>query len=404
MLISIAWKNIWRNKKRSLIIIAAICFGLWGGLMSGGIMMGMGESMVNSAIERDLSHIQIHKNDYLKDKEIINFIPEGAQLIKDVNQIQGVKAISGRTLIFGMASSPASSFGAKIIGINPDNAKNVTNISQYLIAGSYFESERRNPIIIGKKLAERLNLKLRSKIVLSFQGLDDEISYIACRVSGIYKTESAPFDEMNVFVQQKDLFRILKSEPIFHEIEIRVEKSDIIPQVDNTLKTKYSNLQVQNWKEIAPEIAFLMELMQQFSYVFVAIILFALLFGITNTMLMSVMDRVRELGVLIAGGMKKFKVFSMILLETVFLSLTGGIAGIGIGSLSITIFSHTGIDLSAFSASLNSFGASAMLYPFLPFAMYIILTFMIIFAANMAAIMPAWKAIHLVPSEAIRSY
>jgi len=87
MLISIAWKNIWRNKKRSLIIIAAICFGLWGGLMSGGIMMGMGESMVNSAIDRDLSHIQIHKNDYLKDKEIINFIPDGAQLIKDVNQI-----------------------------------------------------------------------------------------------------------------------------------------------------------------------------------------------------------------------------------------------------------------------------------------------------------------------------
>ena len=404
MLISIAWKNIWRNKKRSLIIIAAICFGLWGGLMSGGIMMGMGESMVNSAIDRDLSHIQIHKEDYLKDKEIINFIPDGKQLIKDIIQIPGVKAVSGRTLIFGMASSPASSFGAKIIGIDPDNAKKVTNISQYLIAGDYFESEYRNPIIIGKKLAERLNLKLRSKMVLSFQGLDGEISYTACKVSGIYKTESAPFDEMNVFVQQKDLYRILKSEPIFHEIAVRVEKSEIIPRVDNIIKTQYPNFQVQNWKEIAPDIAFLMDLMQQFSYLFVAIILFALLFGITNTMLMSVMERVRELGVLIAVGMKKGKVFSMILLETIFLSLTGGIAGIAIGSLSITIFSHTGIDLSAFSASLNSFGAGAMLYPFLPFAMYIILTFMIVFAANMAAIMPAWKAIHLVPSEAIRSY
>lgn len=367
-------------------------------------MMGMGESMVNSAIDRDLSHIQIHKNDYLKDKEIINFIPDGARLIKGINQIPGIKAVSGRTLIFGMASSPASSFGAKIIGINPDNAKNVTNISQYLITGNYFDSERRNQIIIGKKLAERLNLKLRSKMVLSFQGLDGEISYTACRVSGIYKTESAPFDGINVFVQQKDLFRILESEPIFHEIAVRVETSEIVPQVDNILKTQYPNLQVQNWKEIAPEIAFLMELMQQFSYLFVAIILFALLFGITNTMLMSVMDRMREIGVLIAVGMKKSKVFSMILLETVFLSLTGGIAGIGIGSLSIAIFSRTGIDLSAFSASLNSFGAGAMLYPFLPFAMYIILAFMIIFAANMAAILPAWKAIHLVPSEAIRSY
>ncbi len=404
MLISLAWKNIWRNKKRSLIILTAITFGLWGGLMSGAIMMGMGESMVNTAIDQDLSHIQIHKKGYSKDKEIINFIPNGPEIIKQTRAVKGVKAVSGRTLIIGMASSPASTFGVKIFGINPDDAKTVTNLYEKIIDGGYFESDRKNQIVIGKKLAKRLNLKLRKKIVLSFQGLDGSIVYTACRVVGIFKTESTQFDEMNVFVNQKDLFRVLDTKPVIHEIAIRAESAKIMPAVYETIKAKFESLSVQTWQEIAPEVAFLSVTMQSFTYLFVAIILFALLFGITNTMLMSVVDRTRELGVLIAVGMKKGRVFTMILLETIFLSITGGIAGILIGGLTIYYFSFSGLDLSAFAEGFESFGSSAVLYPFLPFAMYIILTIMIIVSANIAAILPAWKAIHLQPSKAIRTY
>lgn len=119
---------------------------------------------------------------------------------------------------------------------------------------------------------------------------------------------------------------------------------------------------------------------------------------------MSVVDRIRELGMLIAIGMKKGKVFIMIIMETVLLSLTGGFCGIGIGILTIAYYGNSGIDLSAIATSLESFGASTMLYPFLPVAMYLILTIMIVFAANIAALLPAWKAMHLVPSEAIRNY
>ena len=121
-------------------------------------------------------------------------------------------------------------------------------------------------------------------------------------------------------------------------------------------------------------------------------------------MLMSVVDRIRELGVLIAIGMKKGKVFVMIVMEAIFLSLTGGFCGIGVGILTITYFGKTGIDLTAISVSLESFGATAILYPFLPAMMYMVLTIMIVIAANIAALLPAWKATHLVPSEAIRTY
>jgi len=404
MLLALAWKNIWRNKKRSLIIIAAIAFGLWGGLFSDAVMMGSVESMVETAISRDLSHIQIHKTDYEQDKDIRNFIPAGIDVIRDVKQLGEVAGVSGRTIIYGMAASPTSSFGVKINSIEPRYAKQVTNLDQQIIDGDYFASERRNQILIGKKLGQRLNLKLRSKVVLSFQNLEGNIAYIACRVTGIYKTNSTPFDEANVFVQQADLFRILETEPIVHEIAIRLQNAEVLDPVVVRLKSNYPDLQIERWDELAPELAYLSETTAIYSYFFVAIILFALLFGITNTMLMSVVDRIRELGMLMAIGMKKGRVFAMILLETIMLSLTGGIAGTIISVATIAYYGHSGIDLSAIATSLESWGASTMLYPFLPVVMYIVMTVMILFTANIAALMPAWKAIRLVPSEAIRNY
>lgn len=404
MLLLLAWKNIWRNKKRSLIILVAIIFGLWGGLLAGAVMMGMGESIVNTAVDRDLAHIQIHLPNYALEKELTDTIPDGPEIMANIRSMAGVQAVSGRTLIDGMAASPTSNFGVRIVGIKPDEAQQVTNLHEKIIAGDYFQAEQKNPIIIGQKLAKRLNLKLRTKMVLSFQGLDGSIISIACRVTGIFKTESALFDEMNVFVLQDDLFRVLETTPIIHEIAIRTTSAKILPQVAATLKTQFPNVLVQTWEELAPEISFLSVMMVQFTYLFVGIILFALLFGITNTMLMSVVDRVRELGVLIAVGMKKRYVFALILLETMFLSLTGGIAGIVVAGVSIHYFGVAGIDLSSFSSSMESFGASAMLYPFLPAVMYLTLTLMLFVAANVAALLPAWKAIRILPSEAIRTY
>jgi ABC-type lipoprotein release transport system permease subunit len=404
MLISLAWKNVWRNKRRSLIIIAAISFGLWGGLLSSAIMMGMGESIVNTAIYRDLSHIQIHQVGYDKDKEIVNFIPNGLEILERSAKVKGVQAVSGRTIIFGMAASPSSTFGVKVVGIDPEKTKQVTDIHKKILEGNHFESGKRNQILVGQKLAKRLNLKIRSKVVLSFAGLDGSIIYIACRVVGIFKTESSIFDETNVFVQQKDLFRILETKPIFHEIAVRAESAKLMLPIQDKLTSIFNNLFIQNWKELAPDIAFLSEMMLQFSFLFVAIILFALVFGITNTMLMSVLDRVRELGVLIAVGMKKSRVFILILLETIFLSLTGGFGGMFIGACTIYFLSLSGIDLSAIATSLESFGSSTMLYPYLPVAIYIILTVMIVLAANIAAIYPAWKAVRLDPAKTIRFY
>lgn len=399
-----AWKNIWRNRKRSSIIITAIAFGLWGGLLAGAVMMGWGESMVNTAIDRDLAHIQVHKPGFSSDRNVNLFIPEGMELIKRIRSMTGVEAVSGRTLVDGMAASPTSTFGVRIGGIDPENEGRVTNIKDLLIEGQYFESKKKNSIVMGKKLVDRLGLKLHSKVVLSFPSTDNSLVYGAFRIEGIFKSESSAFDESHVFVLRKDLLRLLNNPSIVHEIAVRVDASRSIPGILAGLKKEYPGLDLKTWKELAPEIAAIAAAMEGWSYVFVGIILMALIFGITNTMLMAVMERIQELGILMAVGMKKVKVFIMILMETVMLSITGGVCGMIAGAATITILSSTGIDLTAFASSLESFGASTVLYPFLPAGMYFILVVMIIAAASIASTMPAWKATHLKPSEAIRTY
>lgn len=404
MLTQLAWKNIWRNKKRSVVIVLAITLGLCGGLFSGAIMMGMGESMVNSAIDRYLGHIEIHSKEFSKDILITHTIDNLQQVRKAIESQDSIAAYSERTVLEGMAQSAASSFGVKIVGIDRTAEKKVTRLYEKVVKGGYLDIKRKNQILIGQKLANRLNLDLGKKIILTYQNKAGEIIYLACKISGIFKTESTVFDESTVFLKKLDLQRSLQGGELVHEIAIRASSAKFVEHIESNLQAQLPNLEVKSWKNLAPELAFIATSMEAFTYLFVAIILFALLFGITNNMLMSVVERIRELGILTAVGMQKTRIFSMILLETIFLSLTGGIIGMLLGGSLIEIFYINGIDLSAFASGLESFGSGTMLYPFLPASMYVGLTIMILFAANIASLLPAWKATHLLPAEAIRTY
>lgn len=404
MLIALAWKNIWRNKKRSLIILTAITLGLWAGIFSVAVSIGTWDTTVNSAIDRSLSHIQIHTKQF-KDEGLISFyIPEGKIIENEIATLSEVKEVSARVLIEGMASSPTSASGVSIVGIEPDKEKEVTTIANYLIEGKYFNGIKRNPALIGKKLADKLGLKLKSKIVLSFQGVDTTLTYAAFRIAGIYKTESSQFDGTNIFVRDTDLYKIMQCKPIVSEIAIRLNNSADLDTVDTFLKSKYSGLVVETWKELAPELEMTYEMVILQVEIFLGIILLALLFGITNTMLMSVMDRVREFGVLMAVGMKRIRVFLLILIETIILSLFGGLLGMLFGSFTIWYFADKGIDLSLFAEGMNQWGMPTILYPIIPPYMYFVLVVMIIATAIIAAIYPSVKTIKLNPSDAIRTF
>ncbi len=405
MIVILAWRNIWRNKKRSAVILAAIAFGLTGGLFAGAVMMGMGESMINSAIDRNLAHIQIHTNAFKDDMLIRNNLKDASRIEEKVEHLPGVKAVSARTVFEAMAASPSSSYGVHVMGVDRIPEMKTTRIAEKLVQGKFLEGKYRTQAVIGKKLAERLNLKLKSKIILTYQQRNGDLIYLSARVVGIFKTVSSMFDGMTVFLRQKDIARSLGlAEAPVHEIAIRCINGDVVDRLQKQISAAFPALKVESWVSLDPSLAYMSTTVEIFTYFFVALILFALLFGITNDMLMSVVERVRELGILMAVGLRKSRLFAMILLETIFLSLTGGLLGMLIGGGLIDFFYRNGFNLSIVAKSLESFGSSSVLHPFLPASMYVGMTLMIVVAANIAALLPAWKAMHLRPAEAIRTY
>jgi putative ABC transport system permease protein len=404
MLLILAWRNIWRNKKRSLIIISAIAVGLCCGLFSSSTMFGMWDSMINTTIDRDLGHFQVHSKSYEDEKLITDTIPDFQNVISVIKSYKQVSGVSSRTLIEGMASSASTSNGVRILGINPLNEKNVTSIHNQIIDGNYFDESWKNQIVIGEKLADNLGVKVRSKVVLSFQGIDGSIIFGAFRVAGIYRTESSIFDKANVFVKENDLLKLLNSDKISNEIVVRLSSVQLVDSVYLPIKKEFKNLSVEDWSELAPELKFYYQSVVVQMNIFVGIILFALLFGITNTMLMSVMERVREFGVLMAVGMKRSRVFFMIILETISLSFIGGIIGLILAIGLIHYFGIVGINLSAFTAGLSQWSLGSRLYTSLPFSFYPPLALMILATSIIAAFYPALKAIKLKPATAIRTY
>ncbi len=266
-----------------------------------------------------------------------------------------------------------------------------------------------NPIVIGEKLAKKLKVKIKSKVVVTIQDMNGNITYGAFKVAGIFDTHNSIFELGNAFVIKKDLADLI-SFPKNHTTEIAVllKHNDMTNSVAQKLRVLFSSeianneLTIKTWKEINPMLKMLNDMTIQFTMIFIAIILVALSFGIVNTMLMAIMERVREIGMLMAIGMSKTKVFFMIMLETVFLSITGGVLGLLLSWLFITITNKTGIDLSSVAEGLNSLGYSSYVKPELGIFFYFLIGSLVIITAMFASVFPARKALKLNPAEAVR--
>lgn len=409
MIWSIAWRNVWRNKLRSLTIIFAVTIGLFGGIVFYAFALGLMQQRIDSAISNEISNIQIHNPEYLLNEEVKFTIKNQEAIVSEINSIEGIKAVSSRIKVMAMASTAETGTGIMLNGIDPENEQKVTTLSKQLVEGNYIGTKNRIPIVIGQKLAKKLNARLRSKIVITSANTDGIITYGAFRVVGIYHTENNMFDEVNVFVRKSELATMLGiNQNETNEIAIALNDNEQSKAISDLLKNTYSSeisnekLVIRSWAEIVPSLNAMIEMMNFFSYIFMVIILIALAFGILNTMLMVVMERVKELGMLKAIGMNSKRIFQMIMLETIFLSIIGALVGLVISSLMITYYGHYGFSLESFKEGYNSMGFSSLVYPHTEIEFYIGTSIMVIITAILASIYPARKALKLNPATAIR--
>jgi ABC-type lipoprotein release transport system permease subunit len=409
MLLSIAWRNLWRNKLRSTVIFTSIAVGIIGAVVSDGFMSGMTDQRVDAAIANEVSDIQIHNPAFLLNGEIQYQIPHAEKILNKIEAIPQVKGVSLRMRTSAMASSANAGAGITIYGVNPASERKVSDLYKHVIQGKYLSKKEKIPTIIGQKLAHKLNLGLGDKLIVTVTDSSGNITSGAFQIVGIYKTANDRFDEANVFVNKKNLSAII-GYPVTtgDEIAIRLKANSqtagVIKILRRIFKNEISNKQivVRSWDQIQPLLKSMISMMNYFSYIFLVIILAALAFAIINTMLMAVMERTREIGMLMALGMNKRKIFSLIMLETIFLSVVGAVLGLVISIFIINHYATYGFDLSSVAKGLNYIGYSSRIFFRVNTNFYITSIILIILIAVLSSISPALKALRLQPATAIR--
>ena len=402
-LIKIGWRNIWRNKKRSLVVILSIILGLYGGLIISSLMITLNSQRMNTAINTYLADIQIHNKEFSKEYSLSDTISNIHYLEEKLKNDNRVKSYSKRTVINGMLSNSTGSYGVNVLGIDPEFEIKVTNVYTKIIEGDYFESKRENTMVVGKKLADKLDLRLRSKVVITFQDVNGYITSLLFRIEGIFKSGNSMFDDYNVFVKNNSIFSNLPDLNGYHEIPILTINDDVTESLKLDLQKINNTLDVKFWGDIAVELAYANKMMSSFLYIFMLIVLSGLSFGIINTMLMAILERKKEIGMLMSIGMSKVYIFLMICLETVFLSLVAIPFSVLITYITIDYFSVSGIDLSIVGSGLENFGIGTILYLKLPSEYYFNLSLLVILISFISSMFPAIRALKINPAEATKS-
>lgn len=402
MLLKIAWRNIWRNRIRSAIVKGSITFGVWALIFLLSFSTGMINSFIERSVNNELAHIQIHHPKYIDEPELKHELNDIDNIIQTVQSNANVAEVAPKTLITGMVSSAKGARGVTIAGIHPALESTVTSIHDNIKTGSYFEAKGKNPVIISKALADKMEVKERSKIVLTFQDIEGNITAGAFRVSGIFETFNSIFDEGIIFAKREDLNKLIEKPNAAHEVVIRLKDLDQLESTTAELTAAFPSLDVKTYRQLSPQVELYESQIGIMFIIIIGIVMLALVFGIINTMLMAVLERYRELGILMAVGMNKMKVFMMILYETIMITLIGAPLGMLLGIITVGYFGRSGINLSNFSQGMRQFGLSELIYPEITPDLIIALTIGVAITALIAAVYPARKAIKLDPVSAIR--
>ncbi len=473
MIWSIAWKNVWRNKKRSLVVIVAVTLGIICGVLLVGVMEGWVRQRLNDAIYNEVSHIQIHNSDFIKNEEIDLTVQNPDEITRSIDSLKELSGYAKRTKIIAMANTPWANAGIIIYGIDPEKEKQITSIYKKIVpgGGKYLDDQSPGDILISDKTAEILKLKqyivtdsvlkqlrdekvastvlaeletfkgtrfrspkdfrealrkkfsrkeldrfgllitdkaldyrIRNKVQIAISDLEGTPIQGIFRVCGIYKTTNTGFDQATVFVNAGELAKLYGGKNILtHEIAILLTNIDDADKVSIKLSRVSGNNSVRTWKELAPDAAMMNDFMILYYFIYIGIIMLALAFGIINTMLMAILERTKELGMLMAIGMNHKRIFKMIMLETIFLTMVGAAAGMLSGWVIIEFLGKTGIHFAGWGEGFEAIGFAARVYPVVTLEFFAFTTIMVIVTAIVSSVWPARKALKLIPVEALKT-
>jgi len=402
----ICWRNIWRHKRRSIVVISSIGLGVFAMLISVAVINGMMVQMVDNTISTSLGHVAIHRAGFQDNMKLENNFHPDTSIYEALKKNALIVASAPRVKVQGMVRSSESSRGVLVVGIDPARERPVSKMYDYTSkekGSAFLDDPAKDDILISKTLADRLELGIGDKLVLMIQDFRNEIVGVGLTVKGTFRTPVEAFDKNVVFVGIKRLQKITELGENISEITVIAKSKDEVDAVKKYLlsKLKAPQLEILSWKDMAPNLVNAVKLFDAMMYIFFMIVFITIIFSIANTLVMSIMERFHEIGVMKSIGTRPSLIFAMVIFEAFNLGAVGLAAGLAAGGALGAVFSAYGIDLSFFMAAMRTWGTGSVIYPVIRAADVFISLGITIATTLLAALYPAVKAARIKPLEAL---
>ncbi|QTA91400.1 ABC transporter permease [Desulfonema magnum] len=405
--IKMAWRNIWRNPRRTLLTISAIAFASLLLVFMLSFQFGSYETMINAAVKIQTGHFQIQAEGYREKRSIRQVVSDPASAGKILDKIPEIAAYTFRAEAFSLVSSENRTYGAMVVGVDPVREAGVSTLKELIREGSYFSDNDTAHALVGRLLAKNLQAGIGDELILLGQGRDGSVAATVVTVRGIYSSGQDEFDRSAIHIPLKYFQDIYTMNGAVHEViavgrsleNVSEIKADVVAHIKKSAIK--SSLVVLDWEELMPGLrqAISMDLISGLIFWFLLIIIVA--FSILNTFLMAIFERTREFGVMMAIGTTPGRLTKLLLIESVFMTLLGVISGIFLGGLLTWYFQIHGIDFGSANELLSQYGISGRMYPKLSLLSALLGPGMVLFITFLAALYPAFKVRKLRPVEAM---
>ncbi|HQJ69864.1 MAG TPA: FtsX-like permease family protein [Spirochaetota bacterium] len=403
----ICWRNLWRHRRRSLIVISSVAIGIFAMMLSMGILNGVYYQAIDNNINIALGHVSVQAKGFRDSMTLRNsFVPDET-LNRALAALGGKsKGYAPRLKMQGMLNSSESSKGVIIVGVDPARERNVSHIRSYISgpdSGTFLPDAESNHICISRDVAEKLDVVPGDSIVVMVQDKNDEMVGVGMTVSGLFQTPIDSINQFTAFVGIRRLQEMIGAGDSISEINIALKNRDRADETKAVIAkaVRDPSLAVLTWKEMAPYLVSSIMVVDAMIYVSFGIIFITIVFSIANTLIMAIMERFHEIGVMKAIGTRPSWIFSMILFESVNLGMIGLVAGIVISWIVIGILSKVGINFSFHFEAVRAFGSGAVIYPIMRWTDVAAGGVIVMLTTVMAALYPARKGARIEALEAI---
>lgn len=402
-----AWRNIWRNPRRTALTISAIAFASLLLVFMLSFQFGSYDAMINASVKIHTGHLQVQASGYRERQSMRLVVPDPPEMAAILDRTPGIDAYTFRANAFSLASSGTRTYGIMVSGIDPDREAGVSTIRSLIREGEWFSGNRSNQALVGRLLARNLQVSTGDELTILGQGRDGSVAASVVTVQGIYSSGIDAFDRSAIQVPLAFFQETYAMRGGVHEVVITADSlgdvSEIKKRIKNEINTSTpdSGLVVLDWMELMPGLLQGIQMDLVSGIIMYLILVIVVAFSILNTFLMAIFERTREFGVMTAIGTTPGRLTKLVLMESMMMTAIGIAAGIAAGCMLTLYFQRHGILISGAEDIMRQYGISGRMYPKLSLLSAVTGPVAVFIITLLAALYPALKIRRLRPVEAM---